>query len=197
MTDIPQQTSGKGDAIRPESPGPRTRRRILIETVLWALAIGLVYSWSQGRIVPAIQPGQKAPDFELVSTSGRPYRLSEQQGKVVVVNFWATWCGPCRMELPSLSELHRESDPAAITFLAVALQSDPEAVKAMEKELKLELPVLFGNGGIDSLYGIRGFPTTIIIGVDGTVTKVFGGYATSWSLKRAITGALEKRQKPA
>ncbi len=184
------------DTEKPAEP-PRSRSRVALEVFMWVAVATLVYVWSQGRLAPRIESGQTAPDFELVSTHGRRFRLSEQRGKVVVLNFWATWCGPCRMELPHLSELYSEMDPDAVTFLAVALQSNPEEVKQFETELKLPFPVLFGDGKVDDLYGIRGFPTTLIVGADGQVEKIFGGYTTNWSVKKAVETALAKRKKSA
>ncbi len=190
MSDAPSEPQ-----TRP--PPQKSRTRVVLEALLWTAAIVLAWVWGQGRVAPDIKEGKPAPDFALVSTSGRQFRLSDHRDKVIVINFWATWCGPCRMELPALNGLYREYPPEKFLLLAVALQSDPEDVKAMAQELKLEMPVLFGNGTVDEQYGIRGFPTTVIVGPGGTVLDVFGGYTTEWSLKRAVEAALKLKTEGA
>jgi len=177
----------------PQAPPQKSRTRVALEALLWTAVIVLAWVWGQGRVVPDIEEGKPAPDFALVSTRGRQFRLSDHRDKVVVINFWATWCGPCRMELPALNQLYRDYPPEAFQIFAVALQSDPEEVKAMAQELQLEMPVLFGNGALDGQYGIRGFPTTIVVGPGGIVLDVFGGYTTEWSLRRAVDAALKLR----
>lgn len=177
-----------------DSPEPQRRRlRSVVETALWVAAIVAVYLWSQGNIAPAVQAGEEAPDFSLVSTEGRPYRLSDYRGRVIVLNFWATWCGPCRQELPTLSSMHVAMEKDGIIVMAVALDSAADDVRQMAGELKLHMPVLFNDGETGKKFGIRGFPTTFIIGTDGRVSKVFTGYTTEWSLKRAVKAALEAR----
>ena len=114
--------------------------------------------------------GQIAPDFELTTTRGDHFQLSESMGKkIVVLNFFATWCGPCRDEMPELNRYFNEHKAESFQLVAIDAEEKPDVVEQFFQELKLDFPVGIDSGPIRKQYGVHSFPTTVLIGVDGKV----------------------------
>ena len=115
----------------------------------------------------------EAPDFTLPTLEGRTVTLSALRGQVVFLNFWATWCPPCREEMPSIERLHRELRAQGLVVLAVDVDESPERVAKFVKDFRLGFPVLLDAGShVFSSYGAPGLPTTILIDRKG---RVIGG----------------------
>ncbi|MGE5223818.1 MAG: TlpA family protein disulfide reductase [Omnitrophica WOR_2 bacterium] len=113
--------------------------------------------------------GSAAPDFELKALTGNSIHLSDLKGHPVILNFWATWCVPCRQEMP-LFESRYEKYPDQFQVLAINFNEPDSDVQAYVNDLGLTFPVLLDPGGnIQKLYRIRGYPTTYIIDVDGNI----------------------------
>jgi thiol-disulfide isomerase/thioredoxin len=109
-------------------------------------------------------------DFELQDLSGVKRRLSDYRGKVVFLNFWATWCGPCRFEMPSMEKLYRHYKDKGLEIVAVNLQEDLGSVQSFVEEYDLSFPVFLDTTGrIGATYGARSIPTTYIVDRDGFV----------------------------
>ena len=120
--------------------------------------------------------GKPAPDFELETLDGRRFRLSEQRKKIVVVDFWATWCGPCRQTLPELVRAVDKYRDRDVVLLTVNLQETPEAIKAMMALQGLKMPVgLDHNGAVAEKYAAVAIPQTVIIDGNGNVARLFVG----------------------
>lgn len=110
-----------------------------------------------------------APDFELETLSGDSVRLSELRGKPVLINFWATWCGPCRLEMPMIQARY-SANKDKFTVLAVNFDEPVETVRPYVQELGLTFPVLLDPGGaVQQLYRVRGYPTSVLVDADGIV----------------------------
>ena len=108
--------------------------------------------------------GQVAPDFVLKSSSGENLRLSEYRGDVVMVNFWATWCGPCRQEMPLLDELYSRYQRVGFSLLGVNIDDDSRKAMNMIAELGVSFPVLFDSRKeVSKLYEVDAMPVTVII----------------------------------
>jgi len=113
-----------------------------------------------------------APDFTLKDLKGNQVTLKNLKGRVVFLNFWATWCPPCRVEMPSMERLYQELKDKGLVMLAVDMQESEKLVKEFFKEFNLSFTALLDlDGDISFLYGIRGIPTTYIIDREG---KIFG-----------------------
>jgi thiol-disulfide isomerase/thioredoxin len=109
-------------------------------------------------------------DFELQDLSGATRRLSDFKGKVVFLNFWATWCGPCRFEMPSMEKLYQRFKDEGLEIVAVNLQEDRGSVQRFVEEYDLSFPVLLDTTGrIGATYGARSIPTTYIVDREGFV----------------------------
>jgi thiol-disulfide isomerase/thioredoxin len=112
----------------------------------------------------------QAFEFNLEDLTGRQRSLSAYKGQVVLLNFWATWCGPCRAEVPSMVRLYKELKNQGLTILAVNNQEPLEQVSAFVEEMGMGFPVLLDSTGkVGSIYGIRAIPTTYIIDPQGAI----------------------------
>lgn len=123
------------------------------------------------------QAGDPAPDFELATLDGGTARLSDYRGRPVILNFWATWCAPCRLEMPELDRAQAEFDADdGPVVLTVNQQDSAELVGEFFDEIGLSLTALLDSKGeVGTIYGAFFLPTTIIIGPDGTVAAVHRG----------------------
>lgn len=122
--------------------------------------------------------GKPAPDFELSTLEGGAIKLSDLKGKVVVLDFWATWCGPCRSELPELQKLWEKVKEKDVIVLGVNLDRRPEDAEGLVNELKLTFPVLLGSdSGVSVLYGLSGIPCIVLIDTEGIVQGRHVGYS--------------------
>jgi cytochrome c-type biogenesis protein len=117
-----------------------------------------------------------APDFALTKLEGQQLRLSELRGRVVMLNFWATWCGPCRAEIPELNVMQREMKDQGLTIIGVSWDDTVEGVKEFQQELPQDYTILLNGEGVQSLFGgIPSLPTTYLIDRDGRIRqKIIG-----------------------
>jgi peroxiredoxin len=122
-------------------------------------------------------PNGPAPDFTLRQLDGPNLRLGEQRGRVVMVNFWATWCGPCRIELPHLDKLHAKYRSSGFMLLGVNIDDDPNAAKALASKMGLKFPVLFDSEKkVVAAYDLNAMPASVLIDRDGKVRHLHRGY---------------------
>lgn len=118
-----------------------------------------------------------APDFTLKSLAGDNLKLSEMRGEVVMLNFWASWCGPCRQEMPILEKIYQKYRPLGFTLLGVNVEEDSEEAKRYLKDVEVNFPILFDNRNqVSQLYHIIAMPSTILIDRDGQLRYLHQGY---------------------
>ena len=142
----------------------------------WLLlcALGLCALGAQAAVAPA----SNAPDFTLKSSNGPNLRLQEQRGRVVMVNFWATWCGPCRQEMPQLSKLYDKYRSAGFVLLGISVDDDARHASEVAARMGLAFPVLLDTDkAVSKLYDLATMPTTYLIDRDGRVRYVHRGYS--------------------
>ena len=129
----------------------------------------------------AITPSAGAPDFTLPSLGGPNLRLQEQRGQVVMVNFWATWCGPCRVEMPHLSRLYDKYRGSGFVVFAVNIDEDPRKAASVAAQLGMRFPVLLDTDKkVSRMYDLSTMPSTILIDRDGRVRYVHRGYRSGY-----------------
>ncbi len=127
-----------------------------------------------------------APDFTLVDLEGKTWTLSELQGQVVFLNFWATWCPPCVKEMPSMQNLYTALPKDQFKMLAVLNRDDPAIAGAFVEKLDITIPVLIDQENlIGSQYGLTGVPETFIIDKQGIIREKFIGPA-EWDAPNAV-----------
>lgn len=132
-----------------------------------------------------LQPGRPAPDFALVLDDGRHLLLSDLRGRPVVLNFWATWCGPCRLEMPELMQA-AAVDPGLV-MLAMNVQEAQETVAPFADEFAMTTPVVLDPAGaIKTLYAVRGLPTTVFIDPAGQIQVIHPGLLTPTALEEHL-----------
>jgi thiol-disulfide isomerase/thioredoxin len=137
--------------------------------------------------------GKPAPmQFTLKDMDGVDVKLTSFSGKVIILNFWATWCGPCRLEIPSLIELQKQYSNDLVV-LGVSIDDTPEKLRPYAKEFKVNYPLLVGNGRQDfqDAYGpFYGIPVSVFVGRDGKITKKHSGIATKEQFEQEIKSLL-------
>jgi peroxiredoxin len=130
----------------------------------------LVQQYAQQMANSTDWQGRIAPDFELQTTRGERFQLSENVGKkIIVLNFFATWCAPCREEMPELNTYFNEHKAESFLLLGIDAEEKQDLVDAFLTDLKIDFPAGVDAGAIQKQYGVSAFPTTVLIGVDGKV----------------------------
>jgi peroxiredoxin len=147
--------------------------------------IALVFgAFAASSLASSGMEGQKAPDFALKSSTGENLRLSEYRGDVVMINFWATWCGPCRQEMPLLDELYNRYQRVGFNLLGVNIDDDSRRAMQMAEELGIDFPVLFdASKEVSRLYEVEAMPVTVLVDREGTVRYVHHGYKPGYEDK--------------
>ena len=142
-----------------------------------AVIVLIIAAAQAAPVLADAKVGQAAPGFTLPSMNGSNLRLKEQRGKVVMVNFWATWCGPCRQEMPLLDKLYRQYRNKGFQLLGVNIDNDRKNAGNMASKLRVSFPVLFDpEKKVADSYGVSAMPYTVMIDRDGVVRSVHKGY---------------------
>ena len=133
--------------------------------------------------------GLRAPDFSLQTLDGKPFRLSEMAGRPVLINYWATWCIPCKVELPILEKLHQEYQQKGLYIVSVnAIDQDSvDKVQGIVDQFSMTFPVLLDQGGqFASLYKTMFFPTTVLVDASGVIREINLGDSTEDELRLSL-----------
>jgi peroxiredoxin len=157
------------------------RRTLLIALpLLPALAMALAMGTAQA----AVKLQQAAPDFTLKRAEGGNLRLAEQRGQVVLINFWASWCGPCRVEMPHLNRLHDKYKAGGFMVLGVNIDDDPRHGAATAARWGLRFPVLLdAEKTVARTYDLGAMPSTVLVDRDGRIRYLHRGYRDGMELE--------------
>jgi DsbE subfamily thiol:disulfide oxidoreductase len=135
---------------------------------------------------PSASSDRPAPDFTLTDLDGNPVSLSHFRGQPVVINFWATWCSPCRTEMPHLIEAY-EQEQGEVVFLAISVEEPASAVRRFAEEYDMPFTVLLDEGGkVAADYGVRGIPVTFFVSGDGEIVVRYTGQMSPRTIKEGL-----------
>jgi thiol-disulfide isomerase/thioredoxin len=177
------------------------RNGLLLVGVTLAVAL-LIYAAARMSRLPAdadsafsakaVAKGSVAPDFQLTSLDGKELKLSDFRGRAVIVNFWATWCGPCKIEMPWFVELNKKYAPQGLTILGVAMDDSGQGeIAKFAKEMGVNYPILIGKEKVGDAYGgVPGLPTTFYIDRNGKIMDRVVGIVGRSEIEAAIQKAL-------
>lgn len=200
---VPTPEPGQDSTAEPEKPQSRKAVWLAMGAVALALALiwvapGIEQHLDEGAGGSADYPGEPEDgqaagkparlDFTLKDMHGVDVHLESFKGKVILLNFWATWCGPCRAEIPSLVELQQQYADDLVV-LGFSVDDTAEKLLPYAAEFKMNYPVLVGNGreDVQEAFGpLFGIPVSVIIGRDGVIAKKHSGIATKEQIEREI-----------
>lgn len=160
----------KQTSTRQKSTGKTSTRKAVCAGILVALLCGSAYATT-------VQVSEPAPDFTLKTLAGPNLRLEEYRGQVVLINFWASWCGPCRQEMPILDRLHQRYEDTGFAVLGVNVEGEASPAQKIVDKTKVTFPVLIDEGQLVSeLYELEAMPSTVVVDRDGVVRYIHRGY---------------------
>ncbi|NJD56472.1 MAG: TlpA family protein disulfide reductase [Nitrospirae bacterium] len=147
----------------------------------------------KSAVESSVQIGSAAPDFALKDIEGKDTALSSFRGKVVLLEFWATWCPPCKASIPEMLELQKKYHERGFTVIGVSLDTDPDAaakVARFSSDNRIVYPLLIADDSVPAAYQVMSIPTSFLISRDGTVIASYVGYFDGYSKK--VSADIEK-----
>jgi peroxiredoxin len=133
---------------------------------------------------------QKAPDFTLSDLNGKSVKLSDFRGKIVVIDFWATWCPPCEFQIPVLNSVYDSHRDRDVVILGVSVDTDgPDAVRAFTEKRQVRYQILLGSESLAREFGAPGFPSLIVVGPDGFIRSMHVGLVEQPELLQVLAEA--------
>lgn len=177
--------------------GGTPRQWALVALLLALVAGGLWVSLGAelpGQEGDVLRAGRRAPAIALETLDGGMVSLAERRGQVVIINLWASWCGPCRAEMPALQRLYAAERARGLEILAVnsTVQDSPDAARAFAEEHSLTFPILLdSDGAVSRAYRLRSLPSTFIVDRRGVIRQIFfGGPLSEETLATAVAPLL-------
>lgn len=138
-----------------------------------------------------LRSGHGAPDFSLPSLGGKAWTLSAQRGRVLLLDFWAAWCGPCMRSMPSLAALQRDLGPRGLQLVSINVDGNPDKARPVSEILGPSVPVLLDDGEASQSYGVHVLPFVVLVSREGEILEVFAGPVKDDRLRVAVSRALE------
>ena len=178
------------------------KRNVVVGAILVLTVSFMIYSGARrsrsGLAAASIEKltgevkGKIAPEWELNTLDGKPVKLSDFRGKAVLLNFWATWCGPCKIEMPWFVELQKEYGPQGLVIVGIAMEDTKnDEIAAFAREMGVNYPILRGKEAVGQAYGgVEGLPTTFFIGRDGKLVDQSTGLVSRGEIVDHIKEAL-------
>lgn len=156
----------------------RKKWSLIVFTFFILLVISALSVNQPGILTANAQALKKAPNFTLLDLEGKPFSFSDLKGKVVILDFWATWCPPCREEIPHFKALYSQYKSEGLEVVGISVdKGGVNVVKSFARDYEINYPILMGNQEVAADYGgIRGIPTTFVVDRQGRIVEKFVGY---------------------
>jgi thiol-disulfide isomerase/thioredoxin len=155
----------------------RANLRRHLTAALAACTLAALSASPAGFAVPAAAPVRAAPDFTLTLSDGKKVSLAQLRGQVVMINFWASWCGPCRTEMPLLDAMYKKYKALGFTLVAVNVEPNSKEAQAFLRDVPVSFPIAFDNDSkLTQLFDVQGMPSSVIIDRRGNARVVHKGY---------------------
>lgn len=169
----------------------RTSIRGTILLVILILIILTIYNTTTNNKVDVLKVGDSAPDFSLVDLNGNPHKLSDYQGKGVLLNFWGTWCDPCKKEMPALEKQYQLFKGKEFEILAINIAQSKFEVSNFSKQYSMTFPVVIDtNKSVMRKYNIDPLPTSIFVNKEGKITYIIKGEMNEQMIKQYIENTI-------
>jgi peroxiredoxin len=150
----------------------------------WRKSLSAIFALLISLNVHAVKVGQPAPDFTLKSMDGKNFNLTEQRGNIILINFWASWCGPCRKEMPVLQDLQEKYQDLGVQVWGINVEQENQAGKDFLANLELSFSIFFDETNkLSETYDVQAMPTTVLVDRDGIVRFVFRGFKDGYEKK--------------
>jgi peroxiredoxin len=185
------------------------KKNLIILAVIAAIIAGLIFftekkvdhgSGTIGNGTQSALQGKPAPDFELKDLSGKPVKLSSYRGRTVVLNFWATWCAPCRVEMPWFAGLQKQYQQQGVEIIGIAMDENPspDDIARFAKEVGVNYTVLLGKDAVGDAYGgVTDLPVTFYIDTTGRIVgQKVGAPANAAEIEENIKAAISRKDHP-
>ncbi len=194
------QSTGESPSPAPKPSGPAARSPLVLIVVAFVVALMLYIGYHQARRNGAGAPqrltqSKVAPDFSLESLNGGTMRLSDLRGKAVLLNFWATWCGPCKIEMPWFVDLQNQYGSQGLQIVGVAMDdASKEDIGKFAKGMGVNYPILIGKESVGDQYGgVPALPESFLISRDGKIVDKIVGLIGKAEIEDAVKKALNTR----
>lgn len=170
----------KRNAVATPKKTVKKKSNMLLTVVIGVIFVALVsltlVKLNDAHAAKVAEKGQMAPDFTLTSPSGKQVTLSQFRGKPVVLNFWATWCPPCKLEMPTIEKLSQEAAAKGFVLLTVNQEEDGGTVQNFLQQNKYDFPVVLDTSGqVSQTYQVSGIPTSVFIDAKGIIRDIHTG----------------------
>lgn len=170
----------------------KKRNRLIVRTViLILLAAAIIYAVFSKDEFTALGVGDMAPDFELVDLEGNKHRLSDYRGEGVFLNFWGTWCPPCKREMPHMEKVHKELDGDGVNILTINIKDTLTAVENFRTSFEDELtfPIMRDTTeSVKEIYNFKPLPTTFIIDANGKIKEIISREMSEDEIRTIMLG---------
>ena len=174
-------------------------KRILLGVALIAVSAGYYFvsgkrTVTGGRAEADLGRGSPAPNFSLLDLTGKKFDLSDYRGKVILLDFWATWCDACREEIPHFIQLQNTYRNQGLQIIGVSMDDGPEPVRAFYERYRMNYPVIMGDASMGELYGgVLGLPIAFLIGRDGRIARKYIGATNMSVVERGVVDLLPSK----
>lgn len=169
---------------------------IRIHSILSVLCVGLLLALILDRGISQEKPARRASNFTLTTLDGKGLHLSDYSGKVVLLDFWATWCVPCQTEVPRFVSFQNRFEKHGFQVIGISMDDTPDPVRKFYAKYKMNYPVALGNEKVANDYGgVLGLPLTYLVARDGTIVGQYDGSADLDEMEKEIKRVLDAETK--